>query len=109
MTLRREIVDFVRGDLPNQPRQRAGVAQIAVMEKQPRASGMGIGVNRLQPSRIKRTRAADDAVHFIVFRQQELGKVRAVLSCDARNQCFFSHAMPLRFVEFLRDGKSGKA
>src|SRR5216117_2193278 len=109
MTLRREVVDLVRRNLPDQPRQRAGVAQIAVVEKQPRPSGMRICVNRVQASGIKGTGAADDAVYFVVFRQQQFGQIRTVLAGDAGNKPFLSgHALPMRFEEFTPYGKSGK-
>jgi len=70
---------------------------------------MRIGVNRVKPSGVECARASDDAMHFIPFAKQQFGQIRAVLSSDAGNQRFFSHASGMRFQKFTRDGKSGKA
>src|SRR5205823_1743216 len=60
-------------------------------QSQPAATRVRVLVNRVQPSRVERARAANDAMHLVTLRQKELGEIRPVLSRDARDQCAFGH------------------
>ena len=41
---------------------------------------------------IEQRRASFDTVNFVAFFEQELSQIRAVLSGDAGDECFFIHA-----------------
>ena len=43
----------------------------------------------LDAPHVRRAQAADDAEHFVVFFEQQLGEIGAVLAGDARDQCAF--------------------
>src|SRR5687768_4575100 len=61
------------------------------MQKQPLATRLRVLINRLQSSRVERTRPADNAMNFVTFGKQQLGEIRTVLPGDARDQCAFGH------------------
>jgi hypothetical protein len=44
----------------------------------------------VQAPRVEGAGAADDAMHFVAFGQQEFGQVGAILAGDADDQGFFS-------------------
>ena len=81
MRLRREIVDFIRLDLHEEPHQAARIRQIAIVQDKPTAQRL-ILQKMVDALRAARRMAADDAVNVISFREQELGKIRAVLPRD---------------------------
>ena len=89
VALRAEIINFIRPDFFQQPEQRPGIGQIAVMQKKLAGRGRGGAV---QITAIRRGGAADDAVDFITFGQQQFGKIRTVLSGDACDERFFCHS-----------------
>ena len=59
------------------------------MQKQVDIIHVGILIKVIDAGSIKGRSSADDAVDFIAFRQQEFREVRAVLSGDASDECFF--------------------
>ena len=89
MALRGEIVNFLRLDLVDQPCQRAGIAEIAVVQHQPVAGGVRVGVDMLQAARVEGTGAADDAMHLVALRQQQFRQIRTILASDSGNERFF--------------------
>src|SRR5439155_20904214 len=97
-----QIVDFVRLNLSDQPGQRAGVAQIAIVQKQPGAPRMRVVVNRIQAPRIESAGPPNNAVHFVSFGQQQLRQVGPVLSGNSGNERFLSHRLRLRDLKSSR-------
>src|ERR1043166_8528418 len=91
MALRRQVVDFFRLDIFNQARHGAGVAQVTVMELEGRLVGMRIGVNVIQAAGVEGAGPANDAMDLVPLGQQQLGKIRTVLSRDTCNQRFLRH------------------
>ncbi len=83
MALRREIVNLLRLNFCQQPRQRAAVGQIAVVQEKPFAALVRVLVNRFEPPRVERAGAANDAVHLVAFAQQQFREIRPVLAGDA--------------------------
>lgn len=84
MALCSQIVNFVWLDFAHQTDQAGGIGQVAVvqgdrvlLDQVVDTSGVGDGS------------AADDAVDLIALLQQKLCQIRAVLTGDASNQCFF--------------------
>jgi hypothetical protein len=58
-------------------------------------------VDMVNPAGVKGTGAADDAVHFVAFGQQQFRQIGTILSGDSCNERFF-HACftPFRFYVF---------
>src|SRR5207247_9003721 len=102
VALGRQIVDFVRLNLSDQPGQRAGVAQIAIMQKQPGAPRMRVVVNRIQAPSIESAGPPNNAVHFVSFGQQQLRQVGPVRSGNSGNERFLSHRLRLTDLKSSR-------
>jgi hypothetical protein len=85
-TLRRQIINFIRHDARHHVNARRLVGQIVFNQMQ---IGIFFNPKRFNPPKINRAGAAIRAVHFIPFCQQQLGQIRAVLPCNARNDYFF--------------------
>jgi hypothetical protein len=58
------------------------------MQVQVVLEAVGIGINPIQPRRVERGGSADDAVNFVPFLEQQLGKVRTILTGDSGDQDF---------------------
>ncbi len=89
MALGGEIVNFLRLNLAEQPRQGAGIGQVAIMEEQPVFSQVRVGVNAVQPAGVEGAGAADQAVNLVAFGEQQLREVGTVLPGDAGDEGFF--------------------
>jgi len=50
---------------------------------------VGILVEVVDPRRIERAGAADDAVDFVAFGKKKVGQIGSVLSGDSGDECFF--------------------
>ena len=84
MALRSQIVDFIRFDFAHQTDQTRRIGQVSVVQ------GNRVLLNQMvDTSRVGDGRTADDAVDFIALLQQKLCQIRAGLSGNACNQCFF--------------------
>ena len=55
VALRSEVIDFIRPDFIQQSFQRAGVAQVSVMQREAPGIEMGVRVNLLQLHRVRRS------------------------------------------------------
>ena len=89
MALCSQIVDFIGLDLAHQTDQAGGIGQIAVvqgdrilLDQMVDTSGVGDGST------------ADNAVDLVALLQQKLCQIRAILTGDASNQCFFHNFDP---------------
>ena len=80
MALGRQVVHLVGLNLADQPRQVAAIGQIAVVQVQVVLEAVRIGINPLKSRRVERGGPADDAVHFVPLLEQQLRKVRTVLT-----------------------------
>ena len=96
VALRGKVVDFVRLDFSQQSGQGAGVRQIAIMQNQPVFRRMRIGINGIQASGVEGAGAADEAVDFVAFGQQQFREVGAVLAGDAGDEGFFGHGCQIK-------------
>ena len=86
MTLRREIVDFVRLDLLNDANQVRRVCEVAVMKCQPHVDFVGILIEMIYPIGIEQGGAALDPVDDVSFSEQKFREVSSVLPSDSGNQ-----------------------
>ena len=77
-----EMVNFVRLQFVKQLHQIDRVAQVAVVQEQPDAVDMRIGVKMIDARRVERAGAPNDAVNFVAFLEEEIGEVAAVLPGD---------------------------
>ena len=89
MALCGQIVDLVGLDLAHQTDQAGGIGQVAVVQ------GDSILLDQVvDTSGVGDGSAADNAVDLIALLQQKLCQIRAVLTSDASNQCFFHNFDP---------------
>jgi hypothetical protein len=73
VALSTEVINFIWLYGPKDPIDAAPVRKISVMENKLSGFDMRLFVKVIDPSRIKRTRPADDPMDFIPFFEQELG------------------------------------
>src|SRR5690349_16850322 len=106
MALRCEIVDFLWLDIANQARHRAGVTQVTVMQFERRLVRVRVRINMLEAARVESAGPANDAMNLVALGEQQLGKIRAILPSNARNQRFLRHkASQRRKIITLRQAK----
>ena len=85
--LRGEVVDLVGVDLGEQRDQAGAVAEVAVVQEELRARVVRVDVEVVDPRGVEGRGAADQPVHLVALRQQQLGEVGAVLAGDAGDEC----------------------
>src|SRR5690349_10200084 len=88
MALGAEIVDLVGPDLLNDPTQIGGVGQVAVVQAKPDILLMWILVKVINARRIEGGRPPLQPMNEIAFREEQFGKVGAVLSGDTDDEGF---------------------
>ncbi len=84
MTLRSKVINFVGFNPIDQPGEVAAVNHVSKMESR----RLLLPEQRIERAGIKSGRAPDQAMHFIAFAQEQLGKIGSVLPGDPRNECF---------------------
>ena len=84
-----QIVDLIGLDLAHQTDQAGGIGQVAVVQ-----SDRVLLDQMVDTSCVGDGSAADDAMDLIALLQQKLCQIRAVLTGDASNQCFFHNFDP---------------
>ena len=95
VALRREIVDLVRLDFLDQANEVGRIGEIAEMEKELDARLMRIRIEMIDAAGIERRRAPLHAVDRVALGEQELGKIRAILTGGAGDQCNLVGHQPL--------------
>ena len=55
---------------------------------------MRVFINRIDPSRIERTRSSNNAVDLIALPEKKLCQIRSILPCNAADQRFFHKTTP---------------
>ena len=86
MTLRRQIIHFVRTDGSQQAREIAAVGHVGVMQEEPVFALVQIRVDAVHTARVEAARTTFQPVYFVAFTQQKLDQVRSVLAGHTRNQ-----------------------
>src|SRR5690242_2322613 len=89
MALRPQIINLVRLDRPDQPRQSAGVGQVAVVQNETISLRMQILVYRLQSARIERTGPPNNPVDLVSFGQEQFRQVGTILAGNPSDQSPF--------------------
>jgi hypothetical protein len=87
VTLRREVVDLVRLDLPDQSGQLGPVGKVSIVKEETDIRFVGVLVDVIDSVCIERGCPTDDPVYFILQVEQELGQIGPILpgdSCDQR-------------------------
>jgi hypothetical protein len=87
--LRAEVVYLVRLELVEKLHHLHRVGEVAVVKEELHAVDMRVAVKVVDAARVEGRGAADDPVHLVTLRQQQLGEVGTVLAGDAGNQGFF--------------------
>ena len=82
MALCCQIVNFIRLHQTDDADQTAGIRKVAVMQRDP-------AHQMIDARRVGNGSAAGDAVHLVAFFQQKFCQIRAILTGDAGDQCFF--------------------
>jgi hypothetical protein len=85
VALSREVVHLVGLNLAHQPGQIAAISQVAVVQVQVVLEAVRIGINPLQPRRVERGGATDDAVNLVPLLEEQLGEVRPILTSNTSN------------------------
>ena len=86
VALRRQVVDLVGLHLLDDADEIGRIGQIAIMQLEPHVLLVRILVQMIDAIGIEGRGAALDAMHRVALRQQQFGKVGAILAGDARDQ-----------------------
>ncbi|KAB1998065.1 hypothetical protein ERO13_D12G060301v2 [Gossypium hirsutum] len=71
-----QIVNFIGSDSVEPTTKRGSVGEVSVMELHPSLVGVvGVDVDVVNPLRVEVGRAADQAMDFVTFVEEELGEV----------------------------------
>gem|GEM_PF-6665067 len=89
MRLGAEVINFLRLQLVKQLHHLHGIGQVAIVEVQLDPVDMRIAIKMVDAARIESRSAANDAMHFVTFVEQQLGEIRTVLARDAGDEGFF--------------------
>ena len=92
MALRAEVINFVGLQFIKQLHEVYRVGQIAIMKEQPDPVDVRVGVKMIDARCVESARAANYAVNFVAFLDQQIGQIAAVLAGDARDERFFHTA-----------------
>ena len=100
MALRSQVIHLTRLDLVYELHQTGGVGEVAVVQLEVLAlfEGQRVLVEVPDPGCVEGTGAADDAVHLVTFREEQLGKVGTVLGMVrgiANVSYWTAHATPV--------------
>jgi len=91
MALGGKIIHFVWLHLGNQPDQAAAVGQVPVVQVQMIKGKVGASLDSIQTRAVSAALAANDAVNFVAFPEEQLGQIRTVLTADASDESAFRH------------------
>ena len=83
MRLRCEVIDLVGRNFFEYAAKSRAICHVAVMQVKAGAVVVGIDVNAVETAGIEAGGATNDTVNLVVFREEELGKVRSVLAGDS--------------------------
>jgi hypothetical protein len=97
MALGAKVVDLVWLRFLNDANQVTGVRQIAVMQLEVGVINMRVLVDVVNALRVKERSAPLDAVNYVSFFQQKLGKIRAILPCNSSDEGYFYRLIGFRF------------
>ena len=70
------------------------------MQEQSYAIDMRISVKMIDAVSVEARSTTDDAVHFVVFREQQLSQVRSVLACDSSDECFLQGKLSTDYTDY---------
>ena len=83
MALCGEVVYFIRLHLLNNARQAAGIRHVAIVQYEVAIADVGILIQVIDAISIEQGGAAFDAMHDVIFFQQKLCQIGAVLTGNA--------------------------
>ena len=89
-----EMINLVRLQFVDQLHQIDRIAQVAVVQEQPDAVDMRIGIKVIDARRVERAGAPNDAVNFVAFFEEQISEVAAILPGDPGDQMLSSFAKP---------------
>src|SRR5688572_12341138 len=82
------MVDLVRLQFIKQLYQIHRIGQVTVMEKQPDAVDVRVGVKMVDARGVEGAGPPDDAVDFVPLLEKQIGQITAILPGDSGDQCF---------------------
>ena len=85
MALCPQVVNFIRLRLLNDAHQVTGVAQVAIVQRQPAVWQVRVQVEVINTLSVECACTAFDAMHLIAFFQQQFGQIRSILPSDTSN------------------------
>ena len=86
------MVHLVGADAVDEIDQPAAGREVAIMQEHADVRKVRVYINMIDTTGIECAGATNDAVHFITLRQKQLGKIRAVLPGDSRDQSTLQRA-----------------
>ncbi len=89
MALRRQVINLIRLHVLNDAHQAAAVRHVSVVEKETAVQFVRVLVEMVDAVGVEQGTAALYAMHLVSLGEQQLGKIRAILSCDAGNESLF--------------------
>ncbi len=95
-----QVVHLVGLRIPDDAYKVGGVRKVSEMKDEPRILRVGILADVLYPLGVEHRGPAPDAVDLVTLRQEEFGKVRAVLASDACDEGLFHK----NFIPFCKTG-----
>ena len=81
-----EVVDLVGLHLLDDADQVASVAEVTIVQMQPRPGDVRVQVEMIDPAGVQRRGATLDAVHLVAEAEQQFGQIRSVLAGDAGDE-----------------------
>jgi hypothetical protein len=106
VTLGSEVINFIGLCIIDDTKKGIRVTQVTVVECELVLRRVRINKEMFDATAVKSRSAPDKAVHLVPFLEQQLYKVRAVLACDASDECAFGHCMKV-YLNVQRAGYRG--
>src|SRR5206468_9483625 len=100
MALCAQVVDLVGANVAQDLVERAGVVQITINKVKAGVLNVRVLVDVVDATGVEGAGTADDAVDVVVFAQQKLGKVGAILARNAGDQGFLTHFFSAESTNF---------
>lgn len=94
MGLRGQVVDLIWLDLREQRDEPRAITQVPVVKEELGFRVMRVYIQVVDPMRIEGRSTANETVHLVPLRQEQLGEVRTILARDARDKRAFCHMCP---------------
>src|SRR3954453_9068775 len=87
MTLRSEIINFIRQNLLHESQQAPAIGHVPVVKEESLIGDVRILIKMIHPVCVDHRCPALQTMHLVSLLQKKIGEVRAVLSSDTCDEC----------------------